>query len=118
MSDAPDDDFGFIKGEPWPDEKPPTTAEGLWSAMLRYYGVAEPIEVTYATDRPLSPDLPEPTEEQKQSAAETADAQIERWRERWGTVEDGGPSDEFLTDLADPIRLEPRAIPLRDGREL
>lgn len=24
------------------------------------------------------------------------------------------PSDEFLADLADPIRLEPRAIPWRD----
>ena len=24
------------------------------------------------------------------------------------------PSDEFLADLADPIRLEPRAVPVRD----
>jgi hypothetical protein len=111
ISDAPDDDFGFIKDEPWPDEKSPMTAEGLWPAMLRYYGAAEPIEVTYATDRPLPPDLPEPT------AARTADARIERWRELWGTVEDGGPSDEFLTNLAEPIRLEPRAIPLRGRRE-
>lgn len=25
------------------------------------------------------------------------------------------PSDEFLADLASPIRLEPRATPIRDG---
>jgi hypothetical protein len=80
-----------------------------------------PIVVDYFTDRPprqLDPDVPQVTEEQKLAAAEAANAQIEQWRERWGTVEDGGPSDEFLTDLAEPIRLEPRAIPLRDGRGL
>lgn len=80
-----------------------------------------PIVVDYFTDRPprqLDPDVSQVTEEQKLAAAEAANAQIEQWRERWGTVEDGGPSDEFLTDLAKPIRLEPRAIPLRDGREL
>jgi len=25
------------------------------------------------------------------------------------------PSEEFLADLANPIRLEPRATPIRDG---
>lgn len=32
----------------------------------------------------------------------------------WPTGRDVPPSDEFLADLAKPIRLEPRATPFRD----
>lgn len=108
MSDTPDEDFDFIKDTPWPDEKPPMTAEEIWPAMLRYYGAAEPITVTSITDWPLPPNSPEPTEEQRRAAVESANTQIEQWWEQRGANILGyGP----LAPLPNPLPLPWESLP-------
>lgn len=94
-------------------------ADPKWMAQVpKWWALGEPIVVNYTTDRTpllLAPNAPKLSEEQKQAAAERANERIERWRKQWGEIT--GPSDEFLADLANPVRLEPRAIPFRDDKK-
>lgn len=105
----------FLRAQGWLPDGVELEVEPMDLQVDAKWMARGPIVVDYFTDQParlLNPDAPPMTEEQKQAAAEAASAQIEQWQAAWDDIT--RPSDEFLADLANPIRLEPRATQFRD----